>query len=197
MPKVIDHEQRRSEIIDATWRLIVQHGFAAATMREIAAAAGFANGALKHYFPGKDEIIEGAFQRGLERTRRHIAEEVADKQGIEALQAYVISAMPMDAEAAEAARVLLSFWESGLGSARLRGIYQDHLDQWKASLEALVARCRADGSIRSATSDADLAVELILMTTGATTMSVISPRLAAPGMLQRQIEGFFARVTPA
>ncbi len=45
MPKVIDHDQRRRDIIDVTWKLIVKGGIEAATMREIAAEAGFANGA--------------------------------------------------------------------------------------------------------------------------------------------------------
>jgi len=195
MPKVIDHDQRRREIIDATWGLIVRGGFEAATMREIAAEAGFANGALKHYFPGKDEIIEGAFQRALERTSEHVAERVADRQGVDALWAYVTSAMPMDAEAGEAARILLSFWEHGLANERLREIYQGHLDRWHSSLEALIAQCRADGAIRSATPDVDLAKELILMNMGATAMSVIGPQFATPAMLQRQIDEFFARLT--
>ena len=50
MPKVVDHDQRRVELVQATWRIIAREGIERATMRGIAAEAGFANGALKPYF---------------------------------------------------------------------------------------------------------------------------------------------------
>ena len=43
-------------------------------MREIAAEAGFANGGLKHYFAGKDDLLAAAFQHTFFRIneRGHI-----------------------------------------------------------------------------------------------------------------------------
>lgn len=194
MPKAIDHDQRRREIIDATWGLIVRGGLEAATMREIASEAGFANGALKHYFPGKDEIIEGAYERALTQTRDRVAALVGEKTGIEALKASVYGSMPMDDEAYESARVLLSFWERGVSNGDLRGDYQDHLDSWHAQLESLIADCRAEGSIRTSASDAELVKEIILMNMGATVMTVIGPQFATAPMLERQLDAFFERI---
>jgi AcrR family transcriptional regulator len=64
----VDHEQRRREIVEAAWRLVARGGFAAATMREIAAEAGFANGALKYYFDSKDDLLIAAFQHTFYRV---------------------------------------------------------------------------------------------------------------------------------
>ena len=44
MPKIVDHDQRRRELVDASLRIIVRQGLAGATMRDIATEAGFANG---------------------------------------------------------------------------------------------------------------------------------------------------------
>lgn len=194
MPKAVDHDQRRREIVDATWGLIVRGGLEAATMREIAAGAGFANGALKHYFPGKDEIIDGAYKRALESTTRRVAALMAGKTGIDALKAAVYGATPMDDEAYEAARVLVAFWESGAANGSLRSDYQDHIESWQSQLESLIADCRAEGSIRVRSSDSELAAEIILMNIGATVMSVIGPQFATPAMLAAQLDGFFSRI---
>ena len=61
VPKIVDHDERRLELVDATWRIIARLGIEGATMREIALEAGFANGALKPYFPTKDTLLEFAF----------------------------------------------------------------------------------------------------------------------------------------
>lgn len=53
MPKIVNHDERRQELIEATWQVIAQHGLSAVTMRQIAEEAGYANGALKPYFPTK------------------------------------------------------------------------------------------------------------------------------------------------
>jgi len=47
VPKIVGHDERRLELVDATWRIIARHGMEGATLREIATEAGFAHGALK------------------------------------------------------------------------------------------------------------------------------------------------------
>ena len=37
MPKIVDHAERRREVLDATWRVIGREGLEAATVRRIAA----------------------------------------------------------------------------------------------------------------------------------------------------------------
>jgi Bacterial regulatory proteins, tetR family len=41
MPKKIDHEERREELVRAVWRVIVDRGVDEATMREIARESGY------------------------------------------------------------------------------------------------------------------------------------------------------------
>ena len=72
MPKIVDHDERRLELVDATWRIIARLGIEGATMREIATEAGFANGALKPYFPTKDTLLTFAFGHVFNRTNERI-----------------------------------------------------------------------------------------------------------------------------
>ena len=56
---------RREEILEAAIRLIAQKGFAAVTLRDVAAEVGVAHGLLRHYFDSRDELIASAFDRAV------------------------------------------------------------------------------------------------------------------------------------
>lgn len=197
MPKIIDHDQRRDEIVDVTWQLIVEGGIEAATMREIASRAGFANGALKHYFTGKDQIITGAYERSLNSLGERLAAHVADRRGIEALEMFMRYTLPVEQEDATAARVLLSFWERCAFSSEVTGGYDAHLDTWKAGYLRYLAEGREDGDIRSSTPDDQLADEIIMMNIGATVIRVVSPDHLHVNVLEAQVTDFIARLRRA
>ncbi|MFF1574500.1 TetR/AcrR family transcriptional regulator [Leifsonia sp. NPDC058292] len=196
MPKVIDHDQRRADIIDVTWALIVKGGLEAATMREIATEAGFANGALKHYFPGKDEIIQGTYERALGMMSQGVAESVDGKTGLEALRAIVYATAPLEPGAVTAGRVLLTFWERAVSNEDLHQAYLAHLDDWRAGLATYLAQGRAAGDIVTDTPDEQLVDEIVLMNVGATIMSLIAPDRSTAELQRRHLDAFFERITP-
>lgn len=193
MPKIIDHDQRREEIVDVTWQLIVEGGIEAATMREIAARAGFANGALKHYFSGKDAIIEGAYERSLNRIRDRLQKHVEGKRGIEALEMSMRYTLPTN-EDATAARVLLSFWERCAFSSEIDHDYGEHLTDWKAGYTQYLREGREDGDIVTETPDEQLVSEIVLMNIGATVTRVVSPEHLDSAVLDAQVTDFIARL---
>ena len=56
-PQNADAPATRARILDAATRLIAAHGYAGASMRDIAADAGITGAALYHHFPGKEDIL--------------------------------------------------------------------------------------------------------------------------------------------
>lgn len=194
MPKIIDHDQRRKDIVDVTWNLIVEGGIEAATMREIASRAGFANGALKHYFPGKDSIVKGAYETSLHALGERLDAHVAGKRGIEALEDSIRFTLPIQQEDATAARVLLSFWERCVFSPELDHDYDEHLSGWTAGYLQYLKEGREDGDIVSPTPDAQLASEMITMVLGATVTRVVSPAFFDPAILDAQVTDYIARL---
>ncbi|NRQ36374.1 TetR/AcrR family transcriptional regulator [Nonomuraea sp. NN258] len=192
MPKIIDHDQRRSDIIDVTWDLITKGGIEAATMREIASAAGFANGALKHYFPGKEDIIEATYERALSMMNSYISLE--GRRGVDALREMCEKSMPIDEDRIQAGRVLLIFWQTSLSNPRLYDKYLEHLGTWRGMLHRMIVEGREDGDIRTAMPDEQLVDEIVLMNAGANVMSLVGPKFSTVELQQRHLDSFFERI---
>jgi AcrR family transcriptional regulator len=58
----LDHDKRRRDIAWITIDLIAREGLEAATIRRIAAEAGFSTTAITHYFVDKQELLVWTFQ---------------------------------------------------------------------------------------------------------------------------------------
>ncbi len=63
MPKVVDAEEKRTEIVYAAWSLIAERGLPAATLRAVAAEAQMSMGAVQHYFDSKESMLLYACER--------------------------------------------------------------------------------------------------------------------------------------
>ena len=111
MPRVVDIEQRRTELTDATARVIARSGLEAATMREIAAEAGWTTGALTHYFTDKHDLLLATFQASLAARRSRRADRVA-RSAIDRLRASLEGALPLDDDAGDG-------WNSGRVGQRI------------------------------------------------------------------------------
>ena len=61
MPKLVDHDEYRKELLDKCFSIFARKGFSSVTMREIAAEIGVSTGTLYHYFPTKESIMEHMF----------------------------------------------------------------------------------------------------------------------------------------
>lgn len=195
MPKIIDHDERRRDIIEVTKDVILQGGFEAATMRSIASAAGFANGALKHYFPSKESIVAGVFDSVLEEmTRASEARSAESSSGLQRLRDFVISLLPLDEERIAAGRVLLALWEYSMSDEDLALRYRQHLDAWRQTLLQYLAEARAEGENRSETPDAQLAQELMSVTIGANVLSLMFPSGQYIEDYARYVDTFVRRV---
>jgi AcrR family transcriptional regulator len=175
MPKIIDHDQRRRDIVEVAKRIILKGGFEAATMRSIAAEAGFANGALKHYFPGKESIVAATFETILQQMAEGVqsageAPETADA----ALRGFLEATIPRDPEQIAAGRVLLALWEYAMANESLAELYRGHLASWRSQLILRLEAARDEGAIRDQDYVA-VANEYISVAVGATVINLMYP----------------------
>lgn len=190
MPKIVDHDERRLELVDATWRIIARQGLEGATMREIAMEAGFANGALKPYFPTKDTLLEFAFGHVFNRTNNRIAGVTAGKSGIEALRAFCLEVLPLDEERINEARIVIPFWQKAVNDPQKADVHQQSMDEWVSTIRRYLAEARDSGDVRAAVDDSILARQLLNMLLGAQIEAALAPEGRTDFGHTAQLDGF-------
>ena len=79
-PKLVDRELRREEILAAAIVVFNDRGYHAATLGEIARAAGIGQGTLYYYFPTKEEIFWGVHETVMRWIRASIEHRLAEVQ---------------------------------------------------------------------------------------------------------------------
>ncbi|MFC0097108.1 TetR/AcrR family transcriptional regulator [Micromonospora marina] len=107
MPKIVDHDARRAELAQAMWRVVYRDGVGAATVRSIAAEAGWSPSALRHYFATQTELLVFA----MEHVQAEAAERIAadDRTGgpREVAQRILEQLLPLDRQRVREAEVWL------------------------------------------------------------------------------------------
>jgi mycofactocin system transcriptional regulator len=76
----------REELEETAFALFAARGFEATTVDEIAAAAGIGRRTFFRYFPSKNDIPWGAFERELERMRARLRAVPADVPVMDAIR---------------------------------------------------------------------------------------------------------------
>lgn len=89
MPRTVDHDARREAICDAVVTIALEDGFAAVTIRRVAALAGASTSVVTHYVAGRDELLALTVRREGARRREQIEEAVGGLAGGPALRAAV------------------------------------------------------------------------------------------------------------
>ncbi|KFF60013.1 TetR family transcriptional regulator [Cryobacterium sp. MLB-32] len=190
MPKVVDHDQRRTELVTATWRIIARQGIESTTMREIAAEAGFANGALKPYFSTKDDLLSFAFGHVFAETGRRMQEVTAGATGLVALRAYCHEILPLDDNRISEARIVIPFWQRALTDPAKATLHATAMLEWRRALHACLIEARHSDEIHTSVSDDDIVGHLMTVVLGAQITAVLSPTEHSPAQLVSQLDGY-------
>ncbi len=84
MPKIVDRELYRADLLDRCFPLFTERGYAAITMRQIAEGLGVSTGTLYHYFESKQDIFEKMVWSRIEHDLREFSDQLSDFDSIEA-----------------------------------------------------------------------------------------------------------------
>jgi len=166
MPKIVDHEERRREVLSAARRVIVRDGIDAATTRAIAKEAGYSNGVLAHYFTDKDEILLSALRQSHQRIRARLARKVDGVSGLAALRELLLDNLPLDAERTQETRLEVSFWSRSLASERLAEVQRAEAAELRDAVRELLGQARAAGELTAEQNLGDLTEQLLALVDG-------------------------------
>jgi len=195
MPKVVDHLERREELLEAVWRVLARDGLAGATIRAIAQETGWSAGVLAHYFTDKEDILISALRLSHTRIVARWEEKLADLDGLAALRELVLDNLPLDDERELETKLQLIYWDRAVASEEVR------LARWRRGptlidrLDQLAGEAQARGEIPSRETSADLAERLLGLIDGFSLHALLDPERLTRKRLATLIEQEFTRIT--
>jgi len=139
VPKIVDHDARRAEIIEASWRVIAAEGLPGLSMRKIADAAGCTTGRLTHYFANREEIVLAALRAVYDATAVRLRRVRRPLPARERLVAYLEETLPLDRERLLEWQVWIAFWSAAATNPALAKENDERIAGWIDALTPMVA----------------------------------------------------------
>jgi AcrR family transcriptional regulator len=184
MPKVVDVDERRAALIDATSREIAERGLANVTLRSVARVNGWTTGIVTHYFGDKHELLTATFNARADRSRTFIEGEVA--RGVPLLDAAVDAGLPLDEEREIDWRVYLAYMGAAVGEPELRGLLRERQRRFVETLAAGVTEAVAAKRLRPRLDASHEAERIVVVVNGVATQAILDPDRFPPSV-QRSI----------
>lgn len=139
MPRLVDHDARKRELLDASLALVASEGIEAATLRRLARAADCTTGAITYYFEGRDALLVAMLRRAHQTTgARMLRAAGRGASPRDRLWAVLMEALPLDPERLAEWRVWLAFWGAAAGNPALVEENLARYAEWRALLQTLV-----------------------------------------------------------
>jgi AcrR family transcriptional regulator len=180
MPKIVNWEVKRDEILSATWQVIARDGIAKATISAIAREAGCSRGILAHYFDDKADILGSALILAHRRVGARIDAATAGRAGLDALREVMLEALPLDEPRDLEAQIEISFWGRALGNPALRELQNTEFDRFRARLRKHLDEAAALDQLRNP-GELDFAVhQLVALIDGVKAERVLFPDRVPP-----------------
>ncbi len=183
----MDHEERRRELAEAAWRVILREGIEGVSVRNVAAEAGWSVGALRYYFGTKEELLAGAARLVVERVVGRFERGRYEGTPREAVRRMLCEVLPLDDERRVEARVWLAFAAHSLVDPRVAEEHELVFDGIRGLCRLIVRRLSEDGLLVSGLGEEEEAARLHALLDG----------LAVHGLLGRLDNGEMLAVLDA
>ncbi|HKU30410.1 MAG TPA: TetR family transcriptional regulator C-terminal domain-containing protein [Arthrobacter sp.] len=144
MPKIVDAEARRQDVVDAVFRIIASDGLERASLREVAEEADLAVGSVRHYFASSDDLLVHSFAVVIDRIVGRLEDAFATVESVErdspdhdrAVLTLLGQFLPLDEELAVDSCVWMAFRHA----ARIKPVLAEEAGRSHRAVAAVVGR---------------------------------------------------------
>ncbi|MBD2626649.1 TetR/AcrR family transcriptional regulator [Trichormus variabilis] len=171
----MSYDNRRIEVANAAWRVIIREGLDRASMRAIAQELGSSTGVVTHYFRDKEELILFALERVFENVLENMKVCIKGQEGIDRLEQIIFTALPLNIRDKADWKVWVAFLGYSIGREHLVQEHQKRYDVLQQIISQELADLQTANLIRA---DLDVTLEanaLIALVDGIGTRIVICP----------------------
>lgn len=195
-PKVVDKEERQTEILLAAIRVFARKGYAATRIEDVALEARIAKGTVYIYFGSRDEILVAAFEAFEGKLLADVQGVLeTDEPALARLRTMVLTILSGFEAEPELARVVLDFWAAGAfgggaSGGELKG--EAGIDfgriyvEYRKILGGLLEEAKREGSVRGDVPDETPAV-IVGMIEGVFLQWVVDASAVSPQRMSEPI----------
>lgn len=194
MPKIVDHEKRREELIAAVWRVVARDGLDGSTIRAIAKETDSSAGALSHYFKDKDDILTFALKLSHRRIRERQNRKLDGLKGVEALRELVLDNLPLDEERELETRLEVGYWARSLTRPEVRKVQGMEAAVLHKRMVALIIEAQRRGDMDGDTAASTIAERLLALIDGLSLHALLYPERLSPQAQMTIIDQEFVKL---
>lgn len=132
VPMRLDHDERRTELAEAVWRVIRREGVRGASVRGVAREAGLSMGSVRYFFGTQEELLHFAMRAVIARATARIQAGASGRDALvdrgdaaDAAAQLLEQILPLDDERLGEAQVWLAFTVQGAVDEGMAGIRQE------------------------------------------------------------------------
>lgn len=196
MPKNVDHGARRGELVEALFAVIEREGVTAATIREVAAEAGWTRGVIAHYFDNRDDLLLFAYREGLNRALEAWRPR-AGMNSLDLLTQWLLTSMPLGRRSTLNYTIYLAFAEKAAHNPSLGLAVATESERFDEVTRGYVADCVAHGTLAPPFPTDEAADVLITLVDGLSLNAFTNPRRYSKRRIRTMLHEFLATWTPA
>lgn len=178
MPKIVDHDARRSEIVDAVIRVVHRAGYAGVSVRTVAEESGWSAGAIRHYFSSQHELLAFAMADLADRAGRRIDSRGRAATDLDGLVALLEEVLPLDATRRAESEIWMALAIAARTEPELSAVWRDVQGRLRGLMEScLLVLVEVTGR------DLDIPTEtdrLHALVDGLALHGTLRPRLSVP-----------------
>ena len=191
MPKIVDHAERRRELVEASWNVIANDGIESLTLRRVASAAGCTTGRISHYFSNREELLSSALSAAHDEAElRMVAIAKSALPARERLKRVAYEGLPLDAIRLREWKVWIVFWAAAISSNSLSDHHKARYRGWRNLLLKLFKDIESMSKI-----DPEARVdELLALIDGLGIRIALDTSVPARKLAKKTIDDFVARL---
>lgn len=194
VPKIVDHDARRKDFIEAAYQSILEEGLAKTTIRAVAERAGYTTGALVHYFGDKDELIRHVLEENGKSVRLRMRRAQRAYRGRQALRKVLLEALPTDKRSGSSWRIWLALWYHSEESAAMRVEERRRYKEWFGRISEILQESIALGELPEDMNIADEAKALVALADGVGVQYLMANGRVPAKQIVRLVDTYLGRL---
>lgn len=192
MVNTIDGSQRRHELAEAVWRIILAGGLTAATVRGVAAEAGLSTGSVRHFFPTQADLHIFAMSDLIDTVTQRVAAAAQEPDVARRVLGMLGELLPLTEQSMGEFSAYLEFVIRSRTDEPLRLVTECSVIQLRDLLQDVLRGMQELGLIRAELPIEAEALRLQALVDGLTLRMVIAPGTLAPDEAMRAVADHLA-----